>query len=77
MSAWEAGMRPVVTAARRSVAHVASTAAFQPRADTDMFFDDVKTLYDLVDRLASWKINQLQLYTEHTFAYRNHPEARP
>ncbi len=32
------------------------------------------TLYALVDRLASWKLNQLQLYTEHTFAYRNHPE---
>jgi len=31
------------------------------------------TLYELVDMLASWKINQLQLYTEHTFAYRNHP----
>ena len=34
----------------------------------------MKTLYDLVDRLASWKINQLQLYTEHTFTYRNHPQ---
>ena len=32
------------------------------------------TLYNLVDLLASWKINQVQLYTEHTFAYRNHPE---
>ena len=31
------------------------------------------TLYGLVDMLASWKINQLQLYTEHTFAYRAHP----
>ncbi len=30
-------------------------------------------LYDLVDRLAGWKINQLQLYTEHTFAYPSHP----
>ena len=35
----------------------------------------METLYDLVDLLASWKINQLQLYTEHTFAYQNHPEA--
>jgi len=34
----------------------------------------METVYDLVDRLAGWKINQLQLYTEHTFAYRNHPE---
>ena len=33
----------------------------------------MQTLFDLVDLLASWKINQLQLYTEHTFAYRNHP----
>lgn len=32
------------------------------------------TLFDLVDRLAAWKINQLQLYTEHTFAYRRHPD---
>ena len=30
------------------------------------------TLLTLVDMLAGWKINQLQLYTEHTFAYRNH-----
>jgi hypothetical protein len=28
----------------------------------------------LVDMLAGWKVNQLQLYIEHTFAYRNHPE---
>ena len=31
-----------------------------------------ETLYHLVDLLASWKMNQLQLYTEHTFAYTNH-----
>lgn len=31
------------------------------------------TLLELVDLLASWKINELQLYTEHTFAYRAHP----
>jgi hypothetical protein len=30
------------------------------------------TLFALIDRLASWKINQLQLYTEHTFAYTKH-----
>lgn len=30
------------------------------------------TLFSLVDMLAEWRINQLQLYTEHTFAYRNH-----
>ncbi len=30
------------------------------------------TLLELIDLLASWKINQLQLYMEHTFAYRNH-----
>jgi hexosaminidase len=34
----------------------------------------MKTLLDLVDRLAGWKINQIQLYTEHTFEYRNHKE---
>ncbi len=30
------------------------------------------TLRRLVDLLAGWKINQLQLYTEHTFAYAEH-----
>jgi len=30
------------------------------------------TLFALVDRLAGWKVNQLQLYTEHSFAYRGH-----
>lgn len=30
------------------------------------------TLYGLIDLLASLKVNQLQLYTEHTFAYRQH-----
>lgn len=34
----------------------------------------METLFELIDRLASWKINQVQLYTEHTFAYRKHPE---
>ncbi len=32
----------------------------------------METLYALIDMLAGWKINQFQLYTEHTFAYRNH-----
>jgi hexosaminidase len=30
------------------------------------------TLIDLADKLADFKINELQLYTEHTFAYRQH-----
>ncbi|MEJ5310029.1 MAG: glycoside hydrolase family 20 zincin-like fold domain-containing protein [Anaerolineae bacterium] len=34
----------------------------------------METLFALVDRLASWKVNQVQLYTEHTFAYRQHPD---
>src|SRR4051794_5129593 len=34
----------------------------------------METLLELVDMLAGWKVNQLQLYTEHTFAYRRHPE---
>ncbi len=32
----------------------------------------METLYNLVDLLSSWKINQFQLYTEHTFAYKGH-----
>jgi hexosaminidase len=34
----------------------------------------MQTLEALVDRLASWKVNQVQLYIEHTFAYRGHGE---
>jgi len=34
----------------------------------------IATLTALVDRLASWKINQIQLYIEHTFAYRDHED---
>lgn len=32
----------------------------------------MRTLMRLIDRFADWRINQLQLYTEHTFAYRGH-----
>ena len=32
----------------------------------------MQTLEAMVDRLARWKINELQLYTEHTFAYAGH-----
>lgn len=32
----------------------------------------METLYRLVDLLSSWKINEFQLYTEHTFAYNGH-----
>jgi hypothetical protein len=31
------------------------------------------TLFALVEMLAEWKINQLQLYFEHIYAYRQHP----
>jgi len=34
---------------------------------------EMETLYTLVDQLAEMKYNQVQLYTEHTFAYRDHP----
>lgn len=42
----------------------------------DISRDKVPTMATLrrtIDWLASLKINQLQLYTEHTFAYRRHP----
>lgn len=32
----------------------------------------METLFALVDRFADWKLNHLELYIEHTFAYRNH-----
>jgi hexosaminidase len=34
----------------------------------------LQTLFDLVDLFSGWKINHLELYTEHTFAYENHSE---
>lgn len=33
----------------------------------------MSTLFAMVEQLAEWKINELQLYTEHTFAYSRHP----
>lgn len=33
----------------------------------------MKSLYLLIDQLADWRYNEFQLYTEHTFAYKNHP----
>ncbi len=33
----------------------------------------MKTLFDLVDMMAELKLNELQLYTEHTFAFQRHP----
>ena len=32
----------------------------------------LETLFWLVDLMASFKMNQLQLYMEHTFAYSDH-----
>jgi len=32
----------------------------------------MESLYRLIDQLSDWKINELQLYTEHTFAYKEH-----
>src|SRR5215218_2518210 len=32
----------------------------------------LQTLFDLVDLFSGWKINHVELYTEHTFAYENH-----
>ncbi len=34
----------------------------------------METLYHIIDMLSMWKINEFQLYTEHTFAYKNHKE---
>lgn len=32
----------------------------------------MKSIFQLIDQLSAWRINELQLYTEHTFAYQNH-----
>lgn len=34
----------------------------------------LKTLFELIDHLAEWKINELQLYIEHAFAFEGHHE---
>lgn len=34
----------------------------------------MESLFELIEQLADWRINELQLYTEHTFAYRSHPK---
>ena len=34
----------------------------------------LRTLFDLIDQFAGWKLNQVQLYMEHTFAYSQHKE---
>jgi len=34
----------------------------------------METLFMIVERLAAWKVSELQLYFEHTFAYRGHDE---
>ena len=34
----------------------------------------METLYGMVEMFSGWKINHLELYTEHTFAYANHRE---
>ena len=58
--------------------HVADAPDFPHRGVMlDISRDKVPTLptlFDLIDLLAAWKINQLQLYMEHTFAYAGHPE---
>lgn len=51
-------------------------ANFEKRAYMlDISRDKVPTMastFSLVDQLSEWRINEFQLYTEHTFAYQNH-----
>ena len=35
---------------------------------------EIPTLLALIDRLSEWKVNHLQLYSEHTFAYADHED---
>jgi len=57
--------------------HIADWPDFAVRgAMLDISRDKVPqlaTLYALIDQWAGWKLNQVQLYTEHTFAYQQHP----
>ena len=56
---------PVTIHARKT------TASFAPRSDTDMFFDDVKTLYDL-EAPETGRVRVEQIYSD----YRNGDKAR-
>ena len=35
---------------------------------------NLRTIYNLIEILSKIKINELQLYTEHTFRYTKYPE---
>lgn len=63
---------------RLPLVHIADQPDFARRGVMlDISRDKVptmQTLFELVDLLAGLKLNELQLYTEHTFAYRAHPE---
>ncbi len=56
--------------------HIEDWADFERRGYMlDISRDKIPTmesLYALVDQLSVWRFNELQLYTEHTFAYKNH-----
>jgi N-acetyl-beta-hexosaminidase len=58
------------------VCRIEDTPDFPVRGATmDVSRDKVpqmETLFAWVDRLAEWKVNQIYLYTEHTFAYAGH-----
>ncbi len=74
----EADLQPPTSSLQLPTLHLSDWPDFPARGVMlDISRDKVptlETLYGLVDMLAGWKINQLQLYTEHTFAYRQHPE---
>jgi hypothetical protein len=74
----ESSLQPSTSDLRLPTLRISDSPDYSARAVMlDISRDRVPTmatLYDLIDLLASWKVNQLQLYTEHTFAYRNHPE---
>lgn len=59
-----------------SAIHIHDWADFERRGYMlDISRDKVPTmssLYALIDQLYLWRFNELQLYTEHTFAYQNH-----
>ena len=54
---------------RNKARHVCVSPAGRQRAQVPK----LETLFGIVDTLASLKYNQLQLYMEHTFAYKDHP----
>ncbi len=73
-------LRQIAEQSGRTLPHLA-IRDWPDLADRGVYYDvcrgrvpKLERLMELADQLARYKINQLQLYIEHTFAFRKHPK---